>query len=339
MANKECFIIAEVGVNHNGDESLAIQLVDVAIECGANAVKFQTFNSIHLVSSDAPTAEYQKTNSGDDNQLLMLQKLELSKESFKRIKEYCDSKNILFISTPFDLGSVDLLDMIGVDTFKIASGDLTHYQLLKHIALKNKKIILSTGMSNLEEVKAAVTYIKSQNNAYITLLHCISSYPTIAEETNLLSIKTLKDCFPDLEVGFSDHTEGNLAAIISLALGASVIEKHITLDNNLHGPDHKMSMNPEKFRKYIQKIRLTEKMLGDGIKRCMPSEFKNKYLARRSIAVKKGLKRGTVISQEDLISLRPDLNICGNHFEEIVGKRLIKDKKENEFLNWDDFLD
>lgn len=333
MESKKCFIIAEVGVNHNGDEQLAYELIDVAKNAGADAVKFQTFKSHLLVQKNTPTAEYQKTNSGETNQHDMLKKMELDANAFRRIKKYCDKINIKFISTPFDLESVDLLDDIGVDIFKIGSGDLTNYQLLKNIAQKGKKVILSTGMSSLSEVNNAVKFItKYMKSDKLVLLHCISSYPTKNEETNLLAISTMKKHFKTIPIGFSDHTHGYHAAIIATTLGANYIEKHFTLDQNMEGPDHKASLSPSQLHTFIKKIRETNIMLGNGIKRCMPSEESTKILVRRSIAVNKKMSPGTIIKETDIICLRPATHIPATEFENIINQTLTKQLNQYDFI-------
>jgi len=327
-----CFIIAEIGVNHNGDKKLAIDLIDIAKKAGANAVKFQTFKSELLVTETAPTAQYQKKNTSEETQYKMLKKLELSHDCFKNIKKYCDEIKIEFISTPFDCESAIFLDNIGVNTFKIGSGDLTNFPLLKKVALTKKKIILSTGMSTFEEVEKSINYIKLNGNKNIVLLHCVSAYPTVNKDVNLKCIKTLSKL--GLEVGFSDHTTDEYAAISAISIGASYIEKHITLDNNLPGPDHKASLNPEKFIWFCKKIRDTEELLGDGIKRCMPSEIENKKVARRSLAASRDIKSGEIIKEDMLISLRPDIGISAIHFEDIIGKICINDINQYNFLTY-----
>lgn len=328
------FIIAEIGVNHNGNEKIAIELIDVAKKAGANSVKFQTFKSELLVKKDTLTAEYQEKNTSEKTQYNMLKKLELSDNSFKNIKDYCDKIQIEFISTPFDCKNVEFLNSLNVKTFKIGSGDLTNYPLLKAVALTKKKIILSTGMSCLEEVIKAVEFIIKYKNKNIIILHCISSYPTTNRDVNLRCIETLKKQFKSLDIGFSDHTIDEYAAISAVSLGATYIEKHITLDNNLHGPDHIASLNPEKFIYFCKKIRDTEELLGDGIKRCMSSEIKNREVARRSLATSRNIKKGEVITEEMLISLRPNSGISPIYFENIIGKICQMDINKNLFLTY-----
>ena len=239
------YILAEVGVNHNGSLDIAYKLIDLAIKSGANGVKFQTFNSDKLAVPNAKKAEYQKVNTkNDDSQLSMLKKLELSYEDFSKLSAYCNDKNIEFISTPFDLESAEFLNSINVDTFKIGSGDLTNFPLLKKVASFKKKIILSTGMGSLEEVENSVNYLKKNGCEELVLLHCVSCYPTQNEDLNLKCIQTMKNKF-NIDVGFSDHTIDFKASLYAVCLGANYIEKHYTIDKEMEGPDHKASLNPE----------------------------------------------------------------------------------------------
>ncbi len=331
------FIIAEIGVNHNGNIDTAIKLIDIAQKSGANAVKFQTFNSDKLVTKDASKAKYQIDNTNsNDSQYNMLKKLELSFDQYIIIKKYCDKLNIEFISTPFDIDSVDFLNKLNVNRFKIGSGDLTNYQLLKSIALTNKPIILSTGMSNLNEVEKSINYLKKYTNADITVLHCISSYPTALEDCNLLAIKTMANKL-NLPIGFSDHTLGYEAAIIAITLGAKCIEKHFTIDKNMEGPDHKASLSPEELKLYVKKIRETEIMLGDGVKQCKISEIDTRNLVRRSVAINKNMSENDIIQENDIICLRPESGISAIHFEDIIGKKINKNIKKYSILSLEDF--
>ncbi len=260
----DTFIIAEIGVNHNGDINLAKQLINIAKESGADAVKFQTFNTEKVIKINAPKAQYQKTSDNDDvSQFDMVKKLELTKRDFLELKKYVEDKNIMFISTPFDTESVDILDEIGVDFFKIGSGDCDNFILLKKIMNTKKPIIISTGMCDINEVEQINNFLINNNyeNNYI-FLHCISSYPAPPNEMNLLCSKRMNEKF-NVHVGFSDHTTNDIAAIMAIGYGAKCIEKHITLDNNLSGPDHKASMNPVDFKNFVSSLRLAEKMIGD----------------------------------------------------------------------------
>lgn len=331
-------IIAEAGVNHNGNLNMALELIKVAKESGADAIKFQTFTAKNLVTKDAKKAEYQIINTQDhvENQFQMLQKLELSFSDYQIIKQSCDQLNIEFISTPFDLESVQFLNQLPVHRFKIGSGDLTNYQLLKAVALTQKPIILSTGMSDLSEVHAAVQQLKKYTLQPITLLHCVSSYPTPFDQCNLTAIQTLNRQI-GLPTGFSDHTLGNQAAVIAVSLGAVCLEKHFTLDKNLPGPDHQASLDPRELKEYVEQVRQTEVMLGDGIKRCLPCESNTRELVRRSVMINEfGLKAGQVLSESDLICLRPDTGISAIHFEELIGRRLKHDLSAYAQLQWTD---
>lgn len=328
----KCFIIAEIGVNHNGSLEQAKKLIDSAVTCNVDAVKFQTFHTKLLVTSDAPKAEYQK-NDKDESQSDMLQELELTDNNFKELKLYCDEKKIEFISTPFDCQSVDLLNSLNVNIFKVGSGDITNFQLLKKVALTNKPIILSTGMSTNIEVERALNYIRKYNSN-ITLLHCLSSYPAKTEDINLSCITTMKNKF-GIPVGFSDHTQSVDIGALAVMLGASVIEKHFTLDNNLSGPDHKASMNPENMKIYVNKIREAELILGTGIKQCKESEENTKLVARRSLAVNKDLLKNHVLTEDDIISLRPSTGITADKIEDIIGKKINCDLTKDTLLRYD----
>ena len=331
------YIIAEAGVNHNGSLELAYQLIDIAVKSKADAIKFQTFNSNKLVSGKAEKAEYQKETTGkNETQLEMLKKLELSYDNFRLISKKCKEVGIEFISTPFDLDSVDFLDSLGVTTFKVGSGDLTNFLLLKKIAEKNKKIILSTGMSSIDEVKKSVNFIKKHSSNELVVLHCVSCYPTNKEDLNLNCIKTMKNDL-NIPVGFSDHTKNEVASLYSVCAGATYIEKHFTIDKNMEGPDHRASLNPEELNNFVKKIRECEIMLGNGNKKCTKSEEKNKKVVRRSLFFSKDLKKGDIITENDLIALRPYNGICVSKFGEILGKELIQDVSENTCVNYNLF--
>ena len=320
------YIIAEVGVNHNGSLDLALKLVDIAAKSGANAVKFQTFKSEKLSSKNAKKAEYQKKNlnTNNDSQLDMLKKIELSYHDFRLVFNRCKEKNIDFISTPFDLESVDFLEELGVDIYKIGSGDLTNYLLLKKVAEKGKKIILSTGMGSMEEVTNSVNFIKKNGCTDIVVLHCVSCYPTMHEDLNLKCIKTMKEKL-NLEIGFSDHTEDYKASIYSVLLGAKYIEKHFTIDKNMKGPDHKASLNPNELIEFVSLIKECDIIMGDGVKVCKDSELNTRSVARRSLFFNRDMKAGEIIEEKDLIALRPYDGICVSKLENYIGKKLSKD--------------
>lgn len=336
------YIIAEIGVNHNGNVDIAKELVNLAKQSGANAVKFQTFKTNKLVRKGADKADYQKTNDTTETQYDMLKKYELSFDQFREIKKYCDFVNIEFISTPFDKESAELLNDLNVNYFKIGSGDLTNYPLLRTVASFGKNIILSTGMSNLSEVEKAVDFIRycvGFNNDLI-VLHCVSSYPTKSEDVNMRSLtefRTMEQNNDINAIGFSDHTHGSLASSIAIACGAKYIEKHFTLSKFMKGPDHKASLDGPELIDFIQQLRETEIILGSSIKQCQQSEINVKNVARRSLAYNKSLFKGHIIEWNDLIGLRPADGISAHLVTNYIGKELQVNVNENDFLNENDF--
>lgn len=332
--DNECFVIAEAGVNHNGSVETAKQLIDAAKGCNVNAIKFQTFKTEKLVTRTAEKAQYQKETTDEGSQYEMLQKLELSEDEFIELANYARKQELLFLSTPFDNESADLLEKIGVPAYKVGSGDLTNIPLLEHIARKNKPIILSTGMGTLEEVETAFNSITNTGNEEIILLHCITSYPTPIEEVNLRAIQTLRQKF-QVPIGFSDHTIGLIAPIIAVSLGASILEKHFTLDKNLPGPDHRVSLNPEELQEMVKVIKQTTSALGDGIKRPVGVEIDIKRIARRSIIAKLDIQKGQIIKADMLDIKRPAIGIEPKFFEEILGKKVKRPISEDEPLTWD----
>lgn len=330
------FIIAEAGVNHNGDIKIAKKLVDMAVKCGADAIKFQTFKAEECTGSFAEKAEYQKENDPTvESQLEMIKKLELPFEQFGEIKNYCSEKGIIFISTPDGVDSLKCLINLNVPLIKIASTEVTNHRFLEQIANTGKEVILSTGMSTLGEVEKALDSIYSTGNKNIKLMHCTTDYPTAVEDVNLRAMITMKEAFK-LPVGLSDHTLGVEAGIAAVALGAEVIEKHITLDKNMKGPDHKASMEPNDFKKYIECIRNTEKILGDGIKRPTKREVKIMKDARRSIVAEYDLKKGTIIEESMLNYKRPGNGIEPEFYRVLLGKKLKRDLKKDEIISWSD---
>lgn len=329
------YIIAEIGVNHNGDMRLAKKSIKKAAEIGADAVKFQTFNSKKLVSKYAVKAKYQTQNtSSEESQLDMLKKLELSYEDHIELKDYCEQLGIEFLSTPFDPDSAKFLNEIGVHAFKIGSGDLTNLPLLQEISTYNRPVLLSTGMGNLTEVEEAIDALKGTETA---ILHCTSNYPTPCEDVNLRVMNTMEQAFGKI-VGYSDHTLGYEVTVAAVTLGAKVIEKHFTLDRDLPGPDHKASMNPEEFAELVQAIRNVEKSLGDGIKRCMPSEEDTKSVARKSLVVQEDLQPGDVLTEENLTVKRPGTGIPPKYYSLLIGKTVKTEIKEDNVLTWNDVL-
>ena len=334
LIKNKCFIIAEAGVNHNGDIDIAKQLVDKAYEAGADAIKFQTFKSENLVTEHAPKAEYQKETTGDGSQFAMLKKLELSIEDHIILKKYCEEKGIMFISTPFDFESVDLLEKIDVPLYKVSSGDLTNLPLLNYIANKNKPIILSTGMANLGEVEEAINTIYETGNNKLILLHCTSNYPTAYEDVNLRAMLTMQEAFK-LPVGYSDHTIGIEVPIAAVTLGAKVIEKHFTLDRKMEGPDHRASLEPYELKMMVNSIRNIEIAMGDGIKRCNKSEEKSKFVSRKSIVAKHDIKKGQVITQDLIVYKRPASGLPPKFVKYILGKKARAEIRKDEVIDFE----
>lgn len=323
------FVIAEAGVNHNGSFKNAKKLVLAAKEAGADAVKFQTFKTENLVTVDAEKAEYQEENTEKGTQFDMLKKLELSYNQFKELKEYCDEIGIKFLSTAFDLESVDFLDQLGMDVWKIPSGEITNYPYLVKIAKLNKSIILSTGMADFNEIGEAYNLIREYNDKEIIILHCTTTYPTSFEDVNLKVMQKIADEL-GVKVGYSDHTLGISVPIASTALGAVVIEKHFTLDKEMEGPDHKASLNPEELKEMVKAIREIEIALGDGIKKISEVEAGNKIVARKSIIAKKDIKKGEIFSEDNLTIKRPGTGISPMKWNEIIGKEANKEYKKEE---------
>lgn len=330
------YIIAEAGVNHNGDIATAIKMIDAAKKSGCDCVKFQTFKADALVTKTAKKADYQVANTqNEDSQYTMLKNLELSYEDFFVLKEHCDKVGIDFMSTPFDEQSVDLLEKLGVSVYKMSSGDITNKRLLSYVAEKQKPIILSTGMCTMEEVEEAVSWIEAQKNQQITLLHCTSNYPTPYEDVNMQAMKTLEEKF-SYEVGYSDHTKGIIIPIMAVAMGAKVIEKHFTLDKEMEGPDHKASLDVLELCAMVEAIRNIEAAKGDGTKQPAKSELSTREVARKSIILKKALKKGHVLSLEDMDIKRPGTGIAPKYLEELVGKVLTCDMDKEATLHWEE---
>lgn len=326
-------IIAEAGVNHNGDINLAKKLIEQAAKAGADVVKFQTFKANSCVSVSAKKAKYQlETTAKEESQLEMIQKLELSYESHFELMKHCKKHGIAFLSTPFDLESVEFLRGLDLPYFKIPSGEITNLPYLKAVAKCKKRVLLSTGMANLGEIEAALTILRKNGTRNITLLHCNTEYPTPFEDVNLNALKTLKEAFK-LEVGYSDHTEGIVASLGAVALGAVVIEKHFTLDKTMEGPDHRASLEFEELRALCKGIRELEKALGSGIKKASKSEAKNKIIARKSLVAKREIQKGEKFSIENLTTKRPGSGISAMRYEEYLGKRALKTYKKDELIN------
>lgn len=336
--NSPCFIIAEAGVNHNGDLTLAKKLIDVAKEAGADAVKFQTFKADRVASPQAPKALYQRqATDANESQLDMLRRLELSKESHIELIAYSRKKAILFLSTPFEEESVDLLESLGVPAFKLPSGEITNLPFLRHVAKKGLPIILSTGMSFLEEVREAVEAIRQVHEVPLVLLHCVSNYPASIDEINLRAMNTLEDVFK-VPVGYSDHTLGIEAALAAVALGACVIEKHLTLDKKLPGPDHRASCEPAEFKLLVEGVRKVESSLGSGVKAPSPSEENTRRIARKSLILATSISRGAVLEKSMIHSVRPGNGISPALLDRVVGRQVKRDMRQGEQIAWEELV-
>ena len=328
------FIIAEAGVNHNGSVEIAKKLIDAAVSSGADAVKFQTFKAENLVCKVMEKADYQKKNTpNDESHFEMIRDLELDKNAHYELIEHCKNNNIMFLSTPFDDESVDLLTSLKIPIFKVPSSEITNHPYLKKIARLKKKIILSTGMSTLEEVRSAVEIIITEGFAKknLTILHATSEYPCPIDEVNLLAMKTLGKEF-NLKFGYSDHTEGIIVPIAAVALGASVIEKHFTLDRNMDGPDHKASLEPYELTLMIDGIRKIELALGDGKKNPSPSELKNINIQRKFIVASKFIKSGELFTNSNIISKRSGKGISPIKWTEVIGQKAKQDFNEDQII-------
>jgi N,N'-diacetyllegionaminate synthase len=328
------FVVAEAGVNHNGDPDLARRLVDVAADAGADAVKFQTFRAGALVSRSAPKAAYQAETTGSaESQRAMLERLELSAEAHLALREQCRRRGLVFLSTPFDEASADLLERLEVAAFKVPSGEITNPGLLRHVAAKGRPVILSTGMATLEEVAAAVEIIRTAGDPPLALLHCVSAYPAPPAEMNLRALDTLAAAF-GCPVGLSDHTVGHEVALAAVARGAALLEKHFTLDRALPGPDHRASLEPAGLRALVAGVRVVESALGDGDKRPAPSEADTRRVARRSLVAARALAAGTRLAAADLVVKRPGTGIAPADAARVVGRVLRRDVAADEVLEW-----
>lgn len=328
------FIIAEAGVNHNGDMNLAKKLIDVAVVSGADAVKFQTFKAEKLVSKNAQKAQYQQeTTDHQESQFDMIKKLELDLSAHEDLMAYCKELNIMFLSTPFDHDSIDMLDALGLDIFKIPSGEITNLPYLRHIGSLNKKIVLSTGMADMGEIEDALNILieAGAERSEITILHANTMYPTPMEDVNLRAMVTIGHAF-DLAFGYSDHTLGIEVDIAAVAMGAKVIEKHFTLDKAMKGPDHKASLEPKELKDMVQSIRNIELALGSGLKKPSPSETPNINIARKSIIAAKAIKKGEVFSKYNLTIKRPGNGISPMMWDELLGTLSHKDYKADELV-------
>lgn len=335
MKMKHVLIIAEAGVNHNGSLDIAKKLIDKAVEAGVDIIKFQTFKSEKLVSKAARQAEYQQRNIGkkDEGQLAMLKKLELSETDHEELIAYCREKGIRFFSTAFDMDSIEYLHSLNLDLWKIPSGEVTNYPYLRKIAQYHEPVILSTGMCELSDIDAAVRVLVEfgVKKEQITILHCNTEYPTPYEDVNLRAMLEIRDRF-GVNVGYSDHTNGIEVPVAAVAMGATVIEKHFTLDKNMEGPDHKASLEPDELKAMVRAIRNIEKSLGSGHKSISESEKKNIEIARKSIVAACPIKKGEMFTEDNLTVKRPGNGISPMRWNEVVGKIAIKDFEEEEMI-------
>ncbi|WP_370390798.1 N-acetylneuraminate synthase [uncultured Winogradskyella sp.] len=332
---QQVLIIAEAGVNHNGDIKLAKQLIDVAAEAQVDYVKFQTFKAEKLTSKSAAKAQYQMDSATDktETQYEMLKRLELSEDQHLELMAYCEKKGVTFLSTGFDLESLDNLNRLGIDRFKVPSGELTNLPYLRRVASFGKPIILSTGMADMQEVGEALAVFEAAgiDRNQLTVLHCNTEYPTPMEDVNLKAMQTMAEEF-GVNVGYSDHTLGIEVPIAAVAMGATVIEKHFTLDRTMEGPDHKASLEPQELKAMVTAIRHIEKALGDGIKRPSASELKNKVVARKSIVAKIAIKKGEVFSENNLTVKRPGGGLSPMRWDVILGQTATRDYQPDDFI-------
>ena len=324
------YIIAEAGVNHNGSLEIAKKMVDAAKDAGADAIKFQTFKAENIVTKNAAKADYQVKNTGEDtSQYAMLKKLELSCADFEKIKAYCDDSGIEFLSTPFDLESIDFLQEIGIRFLKIPSGEITNFPYLRKIGQTGMPVIMSTGMSTLEEVGEAIRVLREYGSNEISLLHCTTEYPAPLDSVNLKAMQTMAEAF-NLPVGYSDHTSGIAVSVAAVAMGAVIIEKHFTLDRNMEGPDHKASLEPDELKAMVQSIRDAEMVMGTGEKGLSYSELKNVSVVRKSIVAKRAIRKGMLFSEDNLSVKRPGTGVNPMQWNKVIGLCAKRDYEEDE---------
>lgn len=328
------FIIAEAGVNHNGSIEIAFKLIDAAKDAGADAVKFQSFKADKLAKKTTAKAEYQKqTTDKSESQYEMLKKLELSEDDHKKLLDYCNEKQIMFLSTPFDADSLSFLNDLKIPIIKISSGDIDNIPFLRKIGALGKEVIFSSGISTIEEIDLALKTLISSGTKKenITVLHCNSEYPTPFEDVNLKAMQTIKNTF-NVKVGYSDHTKGIEVSVAAVALGAEVIEKHFTLDNTLEGADHKASLEPHELKNLVSSIRNIEKAIGSGVKEPSLSEIKNKFLARKSIIASHDIKKGELFSENNITIKRPGNGLSPIFWDSVIGKIATQDYNEEDFI-------
>jgi len=332
--NKKIFIIAEIGVNHNNDMKLAKKLINIAKKIGADAVKFQTFSADKLAKRYTPKVPYQKrSGSKIETHYQMLKKLELSKENHIFLKKYCKIKKIEFISTPYNLSDIIFLEKIGIKKFKIASADIVDHQMHTYLAKKNYTVIISTGMASMQEISSVVKIYKKFKNKKFSLLHCVSSYPCSDKSLNLMNIISLKNKFK-CPVGFSDHSVGNLASVMSVGYGVSIIEKHFTLNKKFKGPDHLASSDPNEFKSLIVDIRRAENIRGKNLKRVQSEEISMKKISRKSMVYNKDIKKGHKLTNEDIDLIRPGDGLLGDKINLFIGKKINKNVRKSENIKF-----
>lgn len=335
-ASQPTFIIAEAGVNHNGDIDMALRLVDAAADAGADAVKFQTFSAEKLTRRGAAKAVYQQKSTGDGDQFDMLKALEMSTDMHERVLERCHQRGIEFMSTAFDEDSFDYLVSLGIKRVKVPSGEVTNHPFLRHMAKAKLPMVLSTGMADLHEVRDAVAVIRTtKNGCDLAVLHCTSNYPASPADVNLSAMNTIRDAL-GVVVGYSDHTLGITVSVAAVAMGANVIEKHFTLDKTLPGPDHGASLDPQELRTMVEAIRTVEAARGDGVKAPTASELPVRELVRRSVTTLRNIAAGTLIGSADITLLRPGTGIQPADLENVPGKRARRDIAAGETLQWSD---
>jgi len=332
MKMSKVFIIAEAGVNHNGSIDIAKQLIEQGSAAGADAIKFQSFKAEKLVTRSAGKAQYQTETTGDEeSQFSMIKKLELDYDKHQELIDYAASKGVMFLSSAFDLESVDLLVRLGLDIFKVPSGEITNLPYLRKIGRLQKKVILSTGMSTLVEIEQALHILRDSGTRDIIVLQCNTEYPTPMSDVNLRAMQTMKDVF-QVEVGYSDHTLGIEVPIAAVALGATVIEKHFTLDKTMEGPDHRASLEPHELKKMVAGIRNIEQALGDGIKRLSASEQKNLNIARKSLVAAQAIQQGEIFTAHNVTVKRPGNGISPMRWDEVLGKIASRSFQEDELI-------
>lgn len=332
MDLKKCLIIAEAGVNHNGDVNIAFQLCDAAKEAGADVVKFQTWKTEDIITKNVAQAEYQKENTGvQESQFDMLKKLELTQDEFRQVKKHCDEIGIQFASTADEAGSLDFLMSLGIPFIKIGSGEIGNISYLRYMGSKKMPVILSTGMSSLADIDISLQALRAGGATDITLLHCTTSYPCVFENVNLNAMNTIREAFK-LPVGYSDHTLGSTVAVAAVAMGATVLEKHLTLDKDMEGPDHKASADPEEFKAYVKAIRDIEAAMGDGRKIPTVDEKEISKVVLKRIVAKREIKKGQIITEDDIDVKRNDRGLMANMWDYVVKKRAIRDYMVDEAI-------